>query len=114
MGTWKRRYYSYLSFVQMKMFTGMFILLIAKISYCASQDADLSSIESRLLDAELKIDQALISIQAKKLGNNFPEIEGSVPVTSSFLQGNLLPVKRDWFRLPGFDCGNGQVSDGGV
>jgi len=96
----------------------MFILLIAKIAFCASQEdnaLDLPSIESRLLDAELKIEQAreLISIQGKMLGNHFPEVEGYIPITNSILEGNL-PVKRDWFRLPGFDCGNGDVSDGGV
>jgi len=96
----------------------MFILLIAKIAFCASQEdnaLDLPSIESRLLDAELKIEQAreLISIQGKMLGNHFLEVEGYIPVTNSILEGNL-PVKRDWFRLPGFDCGNGDVSDGGV
>lgn len=96
----------------------LFTLLVASI-VCSTplheNSVDLSILQSRLLDAELKIEQAreLISTQAKMLGNSVNDVGGSLSPTNSILSGNL-PVSRDWFRLPGFDCGNGEVSDGGV
>jgi len=96
----------------------LFTLLVASI-VCSTplheNSVDLSSLQSRLLDTELKIEQAreLISTQAKMLGNSVNDVGGSLSPTNSILSGNL-PVSRDWFRLPGFDCGNGEVSDGGV
>jgi len=96
----------------------LFTLLVASI-VCSTPlhetSVDLSSLQSRLLDTELKIEQAreLISTQAKMLGNSVNDVGGSLSPTNSILSGNL-PVSRDWFRLPGFDCGNGEVSDGGV
>lgn len=97
----------------MSQITMMFSIASVLIVGVFGDGAEVANMESRLLDIGSKLHEVqteLMSMQ-QEFVHNFEE-QGSIPVGSA--PAGDLPVTQDWYKLPGFDCGDGTFADGGV
>jgi len=83
-------------------------------------NSDSKNLESRLLQVEFdvwsikekteELEQHMQHFLEKPLESNTRIYEGAIQSTPA----GDLPVSQDTIRIPGFDCGNGEIADGDV